>query len=576
MADFFVPVARKLLFLALTLAHRISLRLLAVQAILLAAVVALTWGLSNWLMMPMPAWAFLLAVVVVGIVLGIGAQVSVDRTIRPVTGAICEIEDSARNASLRMERPQFSRSARNALPEVTAAIDRAVDRISASYHSMIDAALTDGVTGLPNRKHFMELVEAHISQDEFNTECALLFIDLDQFKAVNDSLGHAMGDELLRAFARRVSRLLRHGSAAFARLAGDEFTILLPGSHGVGAARSIATRLLTALEEPFRIGDHRLTIGASIGICYAPENGSTLDTLMRNADTAMYRAKAAGRNQAQVFQPEMHEEARERLNLESGLRSASKAGEFTLDLQPQLCCRSGKVIAAEALIRWNHPQRGLLLPGEFIEIAEETGLIEEIGAWVFSEAIAVQQRLASAGVPIRMSANVSMYQMASPKLMPYMTRLLKDIDFDPSQVEVEITESLLMAGDEDIVHKLEYLRALGITIAVDDFGTGYSNLARLKALPIDKIKIDRSLIADIATSATSRTIVQSIISLVHGLGCTSVAEGVETDMQRDILTVMGCEIIQGYGIARPMSEAAFSNWARQAQPDSPSGFRREQ
>ncbi len=547
------------------LARRLAVRLLSVQALLLVAVTALACAISFWLPVSLPAWAFVVAVGITGIILALGAQASVAHLILPVTTAISEIENTVQQATQRMAPPRFTERTRRTLPEVTEAIDRAVNRIRSSYRAMAGAALTDPVTGLPNRKHFVELMAGSLPTENSKASCALLFLDLDQFKAVNDSLGHAMGDELLRAFARRVSGLLRQDGAVLARQAGDEFTILLPGPQGVAAADAVAERILTALKKPFRIAEHRLTIGASIGICRAPQDGGDFDTLMRNADTAMYRAKAAGRNQAQVFEPSMHEDARERLDIETCLRGAAQAEEFTLYLQPQVSCRTGEMIAAEALIRWNHPQRGLLMPGAFIDIAEQTGIIKQVGSWVFEEAIAMLPRLNEVGNTFKLSINVSMQQIESLRFLPYVDAVIARTGLDPSRIEVEITESLVMADDCDIAPKLRHLRALGMTIAVDDFGTGYSNLARLKTLPIDKVKIDRSLIADIGQSATSRTIVQAIISLVQGLGYVSVGEGVETDIQRDILTVMGCDIIQGYGIARPMEESAFIDWAKQAK-----------
>ncbi|MBV7257427.1 EAL domain-containing protein [Pacificimonas sp. WHA3] len=542
-------------------ARRLKFRMLALQGFLFLMLVGLTAFMSRSFGDVIPVWLFFVACLSLGAVALLCSQVLVARALDPISRAIEEIETTVQKAGRDHALPDFSVGTRIVLPEVTRSIDRAVDRMRNSYSEMESTALTDAVTGLPNRLHFSALVRKHLPYEDDDAG-ALLFIDLDQFKAVNDSLGHSIGDELLQAFAQRVRGLLRKGNSIFARLAGDEFTIFLPGKGGIEISQAVADRVLEALTRPFTIGEHRLTVGASIGICHAPADGNDYDTLMRNADTAMYRAKALGRNRAQLFEAAMHDQARERLELENALRGAVDAGEFIIHLQPQVDCKTGQIRAAEALLRWEHPVRGLLPAGEFINVAEETGTIVEIGTWVLEESLGIIGKLQGLGPNFRLSVNVSVRQILAPGFVDSVEHALEKTGADPKQLELEITEALVMEDIADIAPKLAYVRSLGISIAVDDFGTGYSNLARLKALPIDRVKIDQSLVRDISASGSSRTIVQAIVSLAQGLGYESVAEGVEAEVQQELLTLMGCEVMQGFSIGRPMDEDAFFAWAK--------------
>ena len=464
---------------------------------------------------------------------------------------------------------------------MTSTLDRTVERVRHEYDDLAAIARTDAVTGLPNRTHFAEVVSKVLPPAD-ETACAILFIDLDRFKSVNDSLGHKVGDELLREFSRRMLTLLgqecmEEQRPVFARLAGDEFTIFLQKLDGIEPAEQLAEKILLDLEMPFLLDEHQLTLGASIGVASTCGAGgrtdnlriSCYDRLMQQADTAMYRAKEEGRNRLKTFANEMHDNALERLELENCLRGAAQAGEFTLHLQPLVKTGSGVPVAAEALLRWNHPEHGLLLPGSFVEVAEDTGLIVEIGDWVLKEAVALSGRLASAEVPMRIAVNVSLRQMEASDFISKVEAAIADSGGDPSLIEIEITESLIMRNAADTAPKLAHLRALGMSVAIDDFGTGYSNLARLKSLPIDRLKVDRSLIKDLALSSSARTIVQAILSLAHGLGYESVVEGIETPVQKDIISVIGCNLLQGFGIAAPMTEAAFIEWAKARGGASP-------
>ncbi|MFC3714406.1 putative bifunctional diguanylate cyclase/phosphodiesterase [Sphingoaurantiacus capsulatus] len=483
------------------------------------------------------------------------------RALEPIAGALDAVLVGLREAASGELRVGFGKAAEAVLPHLVASLEVLLRRVRTSIDNIQRLALHDPVTDLPNRVHFRRIVEAHLLADP--RRGALLFIDLDRFKAVNDSLGHAQGDALLGMFAARARVLLSIGddSTTLARLAGDEFTVLLPQVEAPEEAVRIARRILTSLEESFDLAGQSVVINASIGIASIPKDGHDYETLMRNADTAMYHAKALGRNQHHAYSAELNKAARDRLQLEVQLREAAHAGQFELYFQPQIHAESGALVSAEALIRWKHPVHGLRLPGTFIDVAEDSGLIVEIGEWVVEQAIRTAAGWEADGLDCRLSCNVSPRQIQRPGFVAHVRNCLDRYKVTPGKIELEITESLVMSSDSATIDTIAQLRALGLSIAIDDFGTGYSNLARLKKLPIDRLKIDRSLIQDVAYSAEARTIVNAIVSLSHGLGYDCVAEGVETSLQADILSVIGCELLQGYSIAEPADEASFLSWA---------------
>ncbi|MEO0500442.1 MAG: EAL domain-containing protein [Pseudomonadota bacterium] len=549
------------------MSRRLDRRFAVLEIVLVACVLALAGTTFALHVIGATSWLIGMTVLAVGLIMVVGAKSTVRRMVSPIERAIEEVEETVRASGERLSAPTFSRSTRLLLPEMTGAIDDAIDRMRKSYARMADVALTDAVTSLPNRQYFTSALETELAPASAGgppPPCALLFIDLDQFKAVNDRLGHAVGDELLRAFAGRVMRLLRRGNATFARLAGDEFTILLPGAGGVAGAERIAARILDALREPFSVAENRLAIGASIGIAYAPRHGTDVDSLLQSADKAMYRAKADGRSRVRLFSDDLGaDEAAAGDNaraLGAALRGAARAGEFVLHLQPQIDVATGSVIGAETLIRWNHPERGLVMPGDFIPLAEDRGLIAEIGQWVLTEALAMIEDLPELGDGSRLSINVSMRQLETDIFVDTVERALAESGVDPRRLELEMTESLVMLDASILGPKLTRLRRLGVSVAIDDFGTGYSNLARLRSLPIDRLKIDRSIVADVGHSESARTIVQTIVGLAHGLGYQVVAEGVERPAEQDLLAVIGCDAVQGFGIAKPMPKAAFRDW----------------
>jgi diguanylate cyclase len=487
--------------------------------------------------------------------------VATRRALEPVAQALDSVLVALRDAASGELRIGFGTVAETMLPHLVASLEVLLKRVRSSIDNSQRLALHDPVTDLPNRVHFRRIVETHIAGA--TARGALLFIDLDRFKTVNDSLGHAQGDALLGMFAARMRVLLSisNDETVLARLAGDEFTVLLPHVASPDEAARVARRILRALEEPFELAGQSVVINASIGVACLPKDGEDYDTLMRNADTAMYHAKALGRNQHHAYSTELNKAARDRLQLDAQLREALQRRQFELFFQPQVNAETGTLVSAEALLRWRHPKHGVQAPGHFIDVAEESGLIVDIGRWVIEEAMRTAARWESNGFDCRLSCNVSPRQIARPDFVSHVRQCLEAYGATPQRLELEITESLVMSNDAATIDKIAQLRALGLSIAIDDFGTGYSNLARLKKLPIDRLKIDRSLIQDVAFSADARTIVNAIVSLSHGLGYDCVAEGVETPLQADILGVIGCELLQGYSIAKPIPEAEFTAWA---------------
>lgn len=405
----------------------------------------------------------------------------------------------------------------------------------------------DSLTGLSNRVVFNNAIDAELATGGPGGAPAVLCIDLDHFKTVNDTLGHPIGDRLLREVADRL-RAVSCTSCTIARLGGDEFAILMATEKAANAEK-LAQGIIQAIEKPYRIDEHHILIGASVGIAVAPEDGLNAEALMRNADIALYRAKSDGRGLAQRFEPGMDEAILARRQLELDLRRAVAAGEFELFYQPLLNLKAQAIQSCEALIRWNHPTRGLVPPMDFIPFAEEVGLIAEIGEWTMMEAC----REAINWPPhISVAINVSPNQFMAKGLVAAVKRALRQSGLDPRRLELEITESVLINETERALATLHELRDLGIRIAMDDFGTGYSSLSYLRRFPFDKLKIDRSFINDIAHDHEAGAIVRTIIQLANTLGMATTAEGVEDNEQRDILNALHCKEVQGFLIGRPV------------------------
>ena len=381
---------------------------------------------------------------------------------------------------------------------------------------------------------------------------AVLCLDLDNFKGVNDTLGHPIGDGLLGAIAERLRGTVREGDT-IARLGGDEFAILQADATPQ-AAGALARRLAEIISEPIEIDGQEINSGVSIGIALAPNDGSAADHLMKCADLALYRAKAEGRGTFRFFEPDMDARIQARRALEVDLRRALAAGEFALAYQPQINLASNDLVAMEALLRWNHPERGAVPPAEFIPLAEEMGLIVPLGEWVLREACKDAARWPD---PIKVAVNLSPVQFRKRGLVTMVTQALAAARLAPHRLELEITEAVLLQDDEAIVTMLHELRALGVRISMDDFGTGYSSLSYLRSFPFDKIKIDRSFVKDIDRNRDSAVIIKAIASLGHSLGIETTAEGIETEEQLELVRRAGCTEMQGYLVSppRPASEA---------------------
>jgi diguanylate cyclase (GGDEF)-like protein/PAS domain S-box-containing protein len=429
---------------------------------------------------------------------------------------------------------------------------RAEERLSYLAHR-------DALTNLPNRMLLQDrLRQALVQANRTGTPVALMFLDLDRFKAINDTLGHVTGDLLLQAVAERVAACVRE-SDTVARLGGDEFTVVLTNLAQAQDAAKVAQKILDTLAKPFLLGGHELFITASIGITIYPTDESDIDGLLKNADAAMYRAKAQGRNMFQFYTEEMNARALERLTLENSLRHALERNEFLLHYQPQIDLRTGRISGVEALLRWRHPGLGLVSPSRFLPIAEDTGLIEPIGEWAIRAACIQSQAWQAAGLaPLRMAVNLSGRQFRDRRFIETIARILRDTDFPPLQLDLELTEDIVMEDAQATVAILRELNGMGLRFSIDDFGTGYSSLSQLKRFPIHVLKIDPSFVRDMTSQATDEAIVKSIIALAHSLRLTVIAEGVETREQVVFLRANSCDEIQGHFFSRALSAEGFT------------------
>ena len=410
----------------------------------------------------------------------------------------------------------------------------------------------DALTDLPNRVLFREQIERELQRTGRGDQFALLYIDIDEFKGINDSLGHHVGDELLKAVAARIKNCIRE-TDLIARLGGDEFAVIQTAVEGTADVVEFVTRIHEAIRQPYQCLGHQLSTDASIGIALAPQDGTDLDQLLKNADLAMYGAKAGGRRTHRFFEPAMDASAKARLTMEQDLRQALVDGGFEIHYQPLVNLQRDEVIGCEALLRWRHPERGMVSPAEFIPVAEDTGLIVELGEWVLRTACA---EAATWPDHIRVAVNVSPVQLKSQTLALKIMGALAASGLPASRLELEITEAVLIHDDEAALAILHQLRAIGVRIALDDFGTGYSSLSYLKRFPFDKIKIDRCFVSDIAEIDGSSAIVQAVVNIAAARNMTTTAEGVETQQQKDLLRTLGCTEMQGYlfSAAKPGAE----------------------
>jgi diguanylate cyclase (GGDEF)-like protein/PAS domain S-box-containing protein len=435
---------------------------------------------------------------------------------------------------------------------VATAVERQEARNRLTY-----LAQYDPLTSLPNRRRLAHSLEDAIAAAaRAQGRAAVMFIDLDRFKNINDMLGHGVGDQLLVQAAKRLSACARADDVV-ARLGGDEFALVLPALDGDGVAAGIAARVIEALAQPFYLEGQQLFVSASVGIATYPENGRDAETLLKNADTAMYGAKNGGRNNYQFYVAEMHENATQRLQTETQLRQALERGEFLLHYQPKLDLATSTISGFEALLRWNHPQRGLVPPLEFIDILEDTGLILPVGEWVIGEVCRQLKAWQAQGMMVRpVAINLSARQLQQADLAGAVERIVARAGVDPALLEFELTESMLMTNPEAAVEILTRIKALGIRLSVDDFGTGYSSLAYLKRFPLDALKIDRTFVRDLPDDPDDAAITKAVIRLAHSLSLKVVAEGVENVDQLRELEQYDCDQIQGYYVSRPLPAQA--------------------
>ncbi|NCJ06973.1 EAL domain-containing protein [Synechococcales cyanobacterium C] len=433
-------------------------------------------------------------------------------------------------------------------------------------------AFHDALTDLPNRILFNDRLQiALAAAQRQGHHLAVMFMDLDRFKTINDTLGHSTGDTLLKAVTQRLKTCLRDGDT-LARWGGDEFTVLLPQIESVEDALTIGHRILEALKEPFLVATHELYISASIGISLAPDDGDVAELLLQNADVALYRSKEQGRGTCQLYNPTMNSKAPELFVLENNLRHAIARDELLLYYQPKVNITTGAIIGLEALVRWEHPEMGLVSPATFIPLAEETGLIIEVGEWVLRRACYQTVAWHQAGLtPLTVAVNLSARQFFQPQIVEIIADVLRETQLPPSSLELEITETTAVKNMDFTRSVLTQLQAMGVKIAMDDFGTGYSSLNYLKQLPLDTLKIDQSFIRELKPNSADAKIVNAVISLGLGLDLHVVAEGVDNPQQLELLRSLQCDIVQGYLFSRPLPEPTMTpmlqtNWAQRGQP----------
>ncbi len=436
-------------------------------------------------------------------------------------------------------------------------------------------AFYDTLTGLPNRQSFLiQLAEAIREAENTDSLVGVVYIDLDNFKLINDSLGHSVGDSLLKDIADRLSASVRRDdyiagtdnarALQLARLGGDEFTVLLRGLESIDQADAVSDRLAAVLKQPLKCNGHEFVVTPSVGIAVYPEDGSDLETLMKNADTALHHAKASGRDQVTRFSGTMSIRSLERLDIEDSLRRAIQNDDLELHFQPKMALGDQSVTSVEALVRWTHPERGPISPAKFIPIAEDTGLIIELGDWVLHQACKQLREWQSSPLnDIRIAINLSAKQFHMKDLASQIIRAIGQRGVSAGLLDLELTEGALMSDRDSTADILRQIKEAGLSIAVDDFGTGYSSLSYLTKFPIDALKIDRSFVFEIDKSEDSHSICKAIVALAHGLGMEVIAEGVENNEQLQLLRMMNCDVIQGFHFAKPMPASAVLEFIKQ-------------
>jgi diguanylate cyclase (GGDEF)-like protein/PAS domain S-box-containing protein len=421
-------------------------------------------------------------------------------------------------------------------------------------------AYYDPLTNLPNRALLSDRLDLAIAHAKrAGCKCAVLFLDMDRFKNINDALGHSIGDQLLKSVAIRLKECVREVDTV-ARMGGDEFIVILDGMAETGSIMPVARKMLHSLSQPYEVEGHSIRATPSIGISVYPDDGTDHESLIMNADSAMYHAKENGRNDFRFFTPDMKMRVEEKLFIESDLRKALELGQFVLYYQPQVDIRTGHIVGAEALIRWNHPVAGLISPAKFIPVAEESGLIVPLGEWILDEACRQNLAWQKAGLPpISIAVNLSAVQFRQQNLCRLINDTLKSTGLEPHYLELELTEGLVMSNTDSAVETLNCFKEMGVRISIDDFGTGYSSLSYLKHFPIDYLKIDQSFVRDITTNPDDAAITTAIINMAQGLNLKTIAEGVETAEQLTFLRLHSCDVVQGYYFSKPAPAAEFAD-----------------
>ncbi len=489
-----------------------------------------------------------------------GVQNSLDEQViqssRPILGYEEEIVDQhAQRRTMLTSKFPLQDTAGGVRHVLTTSFD--ITERKRAEEAMRHLAHHDALTGLPNRLLLLQVLEREVARSTNESHAfALHFIDLDRFKTINDGFGHGHGDALLKETAARLLRLTRQEDTV-ARLGGDEFAIVQVGMAGLDDVQRMAGRVIKAISEPFDIEHHSVSIGASVGMTVAPGDASTAEQLLKNADLAMYRAKQEGRGRARFFDPEMQTAARDTVLLEIALREGMERGELQLWYQAQMDVVSGALVGAEALLRWHRSGHGVTLPGAFLPLAEDIGLIVEINRWVLDEACRQAASWAAMGVPVRIGVNMPAESFKAEDVEALVVRTLRRTGLPPSLLELELTEGTLMASQHQVAASLHGLRRLGVRVAVDDFGTGYSSLAYLQKLPIDRLKIDRSFVQGFEADRDGSAIVKAVIGIGRSLGMEVLAEGVETAGQLARVRDAGCQLAQGYFLGRPVPADQF-------------------
>ncbi|MGJ3231900.1 MAG: putative bifunctional diguanylate cyclase/phosphodiesterase [Oceanicaulis sp.] len=492
--------------------------------------------------------------------------------VRQSLGPIRKLTEAARLASSRKLDLRIEVNTGDELEVLANAFNRMFARLEASMKRVHRLAYVDMVTELPNRERFRKEVE-RVSREAADQgfEGAVLFLDLDRFKRVNDSLGIGEGDRLLEAVGRRLREAARGwdlangdlgaGPSMVARLGGDEFTVMMPRLRDPADAARLARRIIDAVRRPFEVSGHQVFLGVSVGVACFPRDGGDPETLLRHADLAMAAAKRTGGNTCEFFESSMNQSAFERLVLENELREAVREDQLVVYYQPKVRMGDGAIAGAEALVRWQHPTAGLLSPGAFIQAAEECGLIGEIGDWVMRRACREAKALLDRGIAVPMAVNVSAMQFEDETFAQTVLEALQDSGLPPEMLELELTESTAMRDPERVIKQIEPLREIGVTFAIDDFGTGHSSLSYLTRMPFDVFKIDQSFVRDMGKDEHARIVVETILAMASALNLKTVAEGVETTEQYKALADLGATLAQGYLFGRPMPLADLERFA---------------